>query len=104
MSDKPIDVVRRYVDGMEAGLEECMAEMSDDIHLISPCVPEPVPKEFRGIASVRAVFEILFTTLFKEFRWTRKEIYATDDPSVVVALLTSNVILRNDRPYTLLWA
>ena len=100
MTTTAAEVLRRYCDAMEVGTEGCIAQMAEDIVFHSPCVPPPIPKLFVGRDSVAQVFEVLFTKLFKEYRWDKLEILGTEDPAIAVAKATSKVVLLDGRDYS----
>ena len=94
----PKEILTRYCKAMEIGADECIALMHDDIVLYAPCVPAPVPKTMTGLEAVGGAYKMLFARLFKQFRWSG-EIFATDNPEVAVARMSSRVELMDGRQY-----
>ena len=95
----PKEVLARYCKAMEIGADECIALMHDDIVVYAPCVPAPVPKAMIGLDVVGGAYRMLFARLFKQFRWSG-EIFATDNPEVAVARMSSQIELMDGRQYT----
>lgn len=95
----PKAVLARYIKAMEIGADACLELMHKDIILHAPCVPVPVPKIMTGLETVTGVYQLMFTRVFKQFRWNG-EIFATDNPEVAMALMTSQVVLMDGRSYS----
>lgn len=95
----PKAVLSRYIKAMETGADACLELMDKDIIFHAPCVPVPVPKIMTGLETVTGVYHLMFARVFKQFRWNG-EIFATDNPEVAMALMTSQVVLMDGRSYS----
>ena len=93
------DVLAQYCKAMESGADACLRLMDENIVFHAPCIAAPVPKTMTGIEAVGGAYQMLFAHIFKKFRWSG-EIFATDNPEVAIALMTSQVELMDGRAYS----
>ncbi|MCW3013048.1 MAG: nuclear transport factor 2 family protein [Solirubrobacterales bacterium] len=80
---------------VEGGLEL----LHEDVVVLAPLVPDPVPKRMEGREAFAAAFRPV-GALFSAFRWTALEVFPGEDPEVAFGVGSAAITLADGRPYT----
>jgi len=100
MSQSPLEVVTEYMAGVKSlDADRCLATMSEDCKLHTPCVPGPIAKFLGGKEEIRPVYVFLYSKVFKEFHIGREILLETSDPEVIVVHASATIPLLSGKPY-----
>jgi ketosteroid isomerase-like protein len=94
-----LNLLQTWCERLAAGdVEGLLALLADDVVVLAPFVPEPIPRRMDGRDAFGQAFGPI-GQLFAEFRWTALDLHATDDPSLAMGTASSSITLVDGRPY-----
>lgn len=87
-------ILRKFCTEIEKGPQGCIDLMAPDVSYTLIGF-----QQLNGKEEVRAAFEMSFQKMFKKFKWTRLDVYSTNDESVAIARNSSEVELWGGHEY-----
>lgn len=93
------DLLREWCDALaRLDVDAALALCDEQVVVLAPFVPAPVPARMEGRETFAAAFRPVFA-LFTGFRWTALDVQAAADPTRASATASAAITLVDGRPY-----